>query len=192
MASKSKFAVKRLSIALGARLAPRTCPQWYLFLYTLVALCHTNTPTARDKSSLQSTYNHNCQHSSYASSPPPSPTAKKTGKANRGQAKSDSTPIETAARATAVDEAFDFSGLESKILKSIEHLTHELAQLRSGGRFNPEKIEELRVTFNDSEGKKISTKVGELAQVSARGRNVSVQVHEVDVSSSILPFQYQK
>jgi ribosome recycling factor len=108
--------------------------------------------------------------------------SKKTGKANRAQAKTDSSPpIETAARATAVDEAFDFSNLESKILKSIEGLTHDLSQLRSGGRFNPEKIEELRVTFNDSTGKKVSTKVGDLAQVSARGRNVSVQVHEVDV-----------
>jgi ribosome recycling factor len=114
---------------------------------------------------------------------------KKSGKANRAQAKTDSSPpIEIAARATAVDEAFDFSGLESKILKSIEFLTHELAQLRSGGRFNPEKIEELRVTFKDSEGKKISTKVGELAQVSAKGRNVSVQVHEEDVCSPFTQF----
>ncbi|KAE9972072.1 hypothetical protein EG328_005245 [Venturia inaequalis] len=109
------------------------------------------------------------------------PLSKKSGKANRSQAKTDSSPpAEGAARATAVDEAFDFSNLESKILKSIESLTHDLAQLRSGGRFNPEKIEQLRVTFNDGEGKKVSTKVGDLAQVSARGRNVSVVVHEVD------------
>lgn len=38
------------------------------------------------------------------------------------------------------------------------------------------------MTFNDTEGKKVSTKVGDLAQISARGRNVTVVVHEVDVS----------
>jgi ribosome recycling factor len=56
-----------------------------------------------------------------------------------------------------------------------------LAQLRAGGRFNPEKIEELRVQFNDSEGKKKTARLGELAQVAAKGRNISVVVHEPDV-----------
>lgn len=43
------------------------------------------------------------------------------------------------------------------------------------------------MTFNDGEGKKVSTKVGDLAQISARGRNVTVVVHEVDVSFPLLP-----
>jgi len=65
-------------------------------------------------------------------------------------------------------------------MKSLEALTHELSQLRAGGRFNPEKLEELRVQFADGQGKKKTAKLGELAQVSAKGRNVSVMVYEPD------------
>ena len=108
-----------------------------------------------------------------------SPTClKKSGKVNRAQAKTDSSPpVEGAARGTAVDDAYDLSELESSILKSMEKLTHELSQLRAGGRFNPEKIESLKVTLQDG-GEKRTERLGDLAQVIAKGRNVQVLVHD--------------
>jgi ribosome recycling factor len=78
-----------------------------------------------------------------------------------------------------VDEAYDLSELEASILKSMEKLTHELSQLRAGGRFNPEKIEALKVTLQDSDGgNKRTERVGDLAQVIAKGRNVQVLIHD--------------
>jgi ribosome recycling factor len=98
--------------------------------------------------------------------------------------------VEDSARGTAVDDAFDFSGLQAKIMKSIEQLSHQLSQLRAGGRFNPEKLEELKIQFKDSDGNKRTARLGELAQVSAKGRNVSIAVHEADVSCSFMQELY--
>jgi len=67
--------------------------------------------------------------------------------------------------------------LESSILKSLEKLTHELSQLRSGGRFNPDKIEALKVTLQDDNGKR-TERLKDLAQVVAKGRNVQVLCHD--------------
>lgn len=93
-----------------------------------------------------------------------------------------------AEQTTAVDDAYDFSGLQAKILKATEYLTHQLAQLRAGGRFNPEVLEELKVPLKAAkEGGKVgTTKVKDLAQVVAKGRTVSVICHEEDVRS-LLP-----
>lgn len=103
---------------------------------------------------------------------------KKSGKANRAQAKTDSSPpVEGAARGTAVDDAYDFSELESNILKAMTHLTHVLSQLRAGGRFNPEKIEALKVTLQEGDEKR-TERVKDLAQVIAKGRNVQILVHD--------------
>jgi ribosome recycling factor len=90
-------------------------------------------------------------------------------------------------KSTAVDDAFDFSGLQSKIQKATEHLTHQLAQLRAGGRFNPEKLEELNVQLKASkdESKATTSKLKDLAQVVAKGRTVSIICHEEDVRSSL-------
>jgi ribosome recycling factor len=61
----------------------------------------------------------------------------------------------------------------------MERLTHELSQLRAGGRFNPEKIEVLKVTLQHSDGgNKRTERVKDLAQVIAKGRNVQVLVHD--------------
>ena len=59
----------------------------------------------------------------------------------------------------------------------MEKLTHELSQLRSGGRFNPDKIEALKVTLENDGGKR-TERVKDLAQVIAKGRNVQVLCHE--------------
>lgn len=107
---------------------------------------------------------------------------KKSGKATRAQAKTDtSPPVEGSLKSIAVDDAFDLSELESNILKSMEKLIHELAQLRSGGRFNPDKLEFLKVVLESSDdgtSTKRTERLKDLAQVVAKGRNVSVLVHD--------------
>jgi len=75
---------------------------------------------------------------------------------------------------------FDFSPLETKILEAIERLTHDLSKLRAGGRFNPENLETLKVSLGKA-GSKENVKLGDLAQVIPRGRNISVVVGDVDV-----------
>jgi ribosome recycling factor len=61
----------------------------------------------------------------------------------------------------------------------MEKLSHELSQLRSGGRFNPGKIEALKVTL-ESDGNRRTERIKDLVQVVAKGRNVQVLVHDED------------
>ncbi|EKG13033.1 hypothetical protein MPH_09853 [Macrophomina phaseolina MS6] len=104
--------------------------------------------------------------------------AKKTGKANLSHARSDSSPPVTDAHSsTPTDEAYDLSQLESQILRAIERLTHELAELRGGGRLNPEHVEKLRVTLKPTgsarDGRE-THRLGDLAQVIPKGRVLSI------------------
>jgi ribosome recycling factor len=62
----------------------------------------------------------------------------------------------------------------------MERLTHDLSQLRAGGRFNPEKIESLKVTLQDGDNNRSTERIRDLAQVIAKGRNVQVLVHDED------------
>lgn len=104
---------------------------------------------------------------------------KKGGKRARDTAKSDSSPPGPAvAPNTATDDIYDFSVLESNILKAIERLTHKLSELRAGGRFNPNLLESLKVQLDKSGA---NAKLGDLAQVISRGRTISVIVGEEDV-----------
>ncbi|KAF2136218.1 uncharacterized protein K452DRAFT_302950 [Aplosporella prunicola CBS 121167] len=106
--------------------------------------------------------------------------AKKSGKANLSHARSDSSPpVAEAGSATPTDEAYDLSTLEAAILRAIEALTHELAELRAGGRFNPEHLEKLRVTLKGASGKD-TVRLGELAQVIPKGRVLGVVVGDED------------
>jgi ribosome recycling factor len=105
---------------------------------------------------------------------------KKTNKANRAQARDSSPPLESPSRSTDPEKAYDFSSLESKILKSIEHLTHELSQLRAGGRFNPELLESLKVRPTKSSNETV--RLGDIAQVVPKGRVISIIANEEDVS----------
>lgn len=77
---------------------------------------------------------------------------------------------------SATDEAFDFSGLETKILKATEHLSHELSQLRAGGRFNPELVENLQVQLDKDSSQKVKLK--DIAQVVPKGRFVHIILSE--------------
>jgi len=105
---------------------------------------------------------------------------KKAGKANKAHARESSPPAEGAVRPSDVDKAYDFSGLESKILKSIEHFTHELSLLRAGGRFNPELLESLKVRL--VKGSNETVRLGDIAQVVPKGRVISIIASEEDVS----------
>lgn len=108
-----------------------------------------------------------------------SPLQKKAGKANKAHARTDSTPpVNNAGAATPTDEAYDVSGLESQILKAIEKLTHDLSQLRGGGKLNPEVVESLSVQLGtkggpDGHGKE-TVRLGDIAQVVPRGRVLNV------------------
>ncbi|KAF2248009.1 ribosome recycling factor [Trematosphaeria pertusa] len=111
---------------------------------------------------------------------------KKAGKANKSHARTDSSPPVAPGRAgqlTPADEAYDLSGLEAQILKAMEKLTHDLSQLRSGGRLNPEIVEGLKVQLGmagkDGHGKE-TVRLGDIAQVVPRGRVLNVIVGEAE------------
>jgi ribosome recycling factor len=100
---------------------------------------------------------------------------KKAGKANKSHARTDSNPpVDRAGPPTPTDEAYDVSGLEAQILKAIEKLTHELSQLRSGGKLNPEIVESLKVQLGTAGQGKESVRLGDIAQVVPRGRVLNV------------------
>ena len=103
------------------------------------------------------------------------PLWKKAGKANKSHAKTDSSPpVNQAGAPTATDEIYDMAELESSILKAIEKLTHDLAQLRSGGRLNPDIVESLKVQLGTAGQGKETVRLGDIAQVVPRGRVLNV------------------
>jgi ribosome recycling factor len=79
-----------------------------------------------------------------------------------------------------VDDPFDHTTLEAGIQNAIEKLNGELSKLRTGGRFNPELIEAVRVRLGeDGSG---SERLGDLAQVLPKGgRQIQILVGEKDV-----------
>lgn len=80
-----------------------------------------------------------------------------------------------------IEDPFDFSILQSGIEKSLERLKNDLSKLRTGGRFNPEALENLRVHLTKES--KATERLGDLAQVLPKGgRSLMVLVGEKDVS----------
>jgi ribosome recycling factor len=79
--------------------------------------------------------------------------------------------------ATPTDDAFDLTTLENNILKALEHLTHKLGELRSGGRFKTDTLEKLKVKLKSGE----TLLVGDLAQVVVKGRFVNVILSDEEV-----------
>lgn len=102
------------------------------------------------------------------------PVLLKKGKGKADREKEDEAPLET-------DDPFDFSTLNVGIEKVLEKLKNDLSKLRTGGRFNPEVLENLRVHLvKDS---KASERLGDLAQVLPKGgRSLMILVGEKDVS----------
>ena len=79
-----------------------------------------------------------------------------------------------------VEDPHDFTTLEEGITKALDKLKNDLSKLRTGGRFNPEVLENLRVhLIKDS---KASERLGDLAQVLPKGgRNLMILVGEKEV-----------
>ncbi|KAJ4336037.1 ribosome-recycling factor [Ascochyta clinopodiicola] len=103
------------------------------------------------------------------------PLWKKAGKANKSHAKTDSSPpVGQAGEPTPTDEIYDMAELEASILKAIEKLTHDLSQLRSGGRLNPDIVESLKVQLGTAGQGKETVRLGDIAQVVPRGRVLNV------------------
>ncbi|OKL56870.1 hypothetical protein UA08_07837 [Talaromyces atroroseus] len=95
------------------------------------------------------------------------------------EASSSSSSQEDDATTTAPDP-FDFSQLHNGVSDAIARLKEDLQKLRSGGRFNPEAIEQLRV--NLVKGSNATVRLGEVAQVVPKGgRSVVIIVGEEDL-----------
>jgi ribosome recycling factor len=99
---------------------------------------------------------------------------KKGGKAAKQEARSSGTEEQA-------EDPHDFSPLEAGIQKALERLQEELSKLRTGGRFNPELLESIRVQLKKDN--KLTIRLGDLAQVVPKGgKSVVVLVGEADVS----------
>jgi hypothetical protein len=82
---------------------------------------------------------------------------------------------------TPPGDPFDLSQLHIGIADALTRFKDDLSKLRSGGRLNPEVIENLRLHL--VKGSKETAKLGELAQVVPKGgRTIAIIVGEEDVS----------
>lgn len=157
------------------------CKHHHVFIETYIATLLTPPSTQIQTTAPQ------CLFQAARSFSASSQLHKKAGKANKAHAKSDSSPpVNKASQLTPTDEAYDVSGLETQILKSIEKLTHELSQLRGGGKFNPNLVENLKVLLGTAGQGKETVRLADIAQVVPRGRILNVVCGEEDVS--LAPF----
>ncbi|KAG9229544.1 putative Hsp70 chaperone [Amylocarpus encephaloides] len=93
--------------------------------------------------------------------------------------KADREAAEDAGPQAVAEDPFDTSILESSISKTQEKLKTDLSKLRTGGRFNPELLENLRVSL--SKNSKKTERLGDLAQVLPKGgRTLNILVGEKD------------
>ncbi|KAK8195687.1 ribosome recycling factor domain-containing protein [Phyllosticta capitalensis] len=97
----------------------------------------------------------------------------------------DSGPDQGNLRIACTEEAFDLSILEADCLKALEHLTHELGELRGGGRLAPHHLEKLGVQIkNEKTNKKEWYKLHELAQIIPKGKFMQVVAGDEEASLS--------
>ena len=102
---------------------------------------------------------------------------KKGGKAVKQEARSSGAEAE-------VEDPHDFSTLEAGIKKAVDKLQEDLSKLRTGGRFNPELLESVRVQLKKDN--KSTIRLGDLAQVVPKGgRIVVVLVGEANVGGEL-------
>lgn len=86
--------------------------------------------------------------------------------------------------AATSEDPSDLTAVQDGIARAVSRLKDDLSKLRSGGRFNTEAIETLRVQV--SKESKETARLGELAQVVPRGgRMITVLVSEQDVSHGV-------
>ncbi|KAI4184588.1 MAG: hypothetical protein L6R41_004642 [Letrouitia leprolyta] len=81
----------------------------------------------------------------------------------------------------------DFSAFEREIEKIVEGLRDEVRRIRPGG-LSVEDVENVKVTLKkaNDKGQKMVVKVGEMAQVVARGRTMVVLVGEKEHTKPLL------
>lgn len=114
----------------------------------------------------------------FTSSAPLSKKKDKSGKRSNDIDKTDTSPS---------SDPFDLTQLHNGITDALARFKDDLSKLRSGGRLNPEVIENVRVHL--VKGSKETVKLGELAQVVPKGgRSVAIIVGEEDVSLNHLQF----
>ncbi|KAL1854753.1 ribosome-recycling factor [Paecilomyces lecythidis] len=107
-----------------------------------------------------------------------SPILKK--KKDKGKKGGEAATTEASSKADTTNvDPFDLSQLHDGIQDAVTRLKNDVSKLRSGGRFNPEALENLRVHL--VKGDKETIKLGQLAQVVPKGgRIVTVLVGEED------------
>jgi ribosome recycling factor len=106
---------------------------------------------------------------------------KKGGKAARDEKNSSA-----GENSSTVEDPYDFSTLEVGIQKALTKLQDDLSKLRTGGRFNTELLESVRVQLKKEN--KQSLRLGDLAQVVPKGgKSIVVLVGEADVSRVMQP-----
>lgn len=97
-----------------------------------------------------------------------------------GKSRNQKQDAEDRSEQTVADDPYDFSSLEAGIKKALEKLKNDLSKLRTGGRFNPEVLENVKVHL--TKDSKSTIKLGELAQVLPKGgRMVTVLVGDKEV-----------
>ncbi|KNG44804.1 hypothetical protein DDE82_001493 [Stemphylium lycopersici] len=157
----SRLAVPRVALQLGSHGALGTCQRAIGVPRRSLPLLRAATPQCAS-----------CAVRSFSVS---GQLSKKAGKANKAHARTDSAPpVSKAGGFTPTDEALDVSGLEASVLQAIEKLTHDLSQLRSGGKLNPDIVESLKVQLGTAGHGKESVRLGDIAQVVPRGRVLNV------------------
>ncbi len=87
--------------------------------------------------------------------------------------------------------AFDFTDYSASIARAHSTLKSDLATIKAGG-LSPETVENVRVQLVKGEKKdaNATVKVGDVASVLVRGRNVCVLVGEKDVCTTSSPFPH--
>lgn len=100
--------------------------------------------------------------------------SKKGNKAAKAAATESASPPPS--KSAPADDPLDFTILEAEIASSLEVLKTDLSKLRTGGRFNPELLENLRVQPDKNSNETV--KLNDLAQVIPKGRTVQILVSE--------------
>lgn len=130
--------------------------------------CHVN-PCLNHVRSSRVAESHRCFHTAHT-------CLKKGGSKASKKGSSDSAPP-----ALAEDgDPNNFSELQEAITKVHASLKEGLSKLRAGGKFNPESVENLRVSLE--KGSKNTVKLSDLAQCVPRGRTLNIIAGEQVVS----------
>ena len=108
-----------------------------------------------------------------------------------GKQESKRTVSLNAAKTQSVDP-FDLSDYKAAVSRAQEHLKSELVKVKAGGR-NPSVVEDARVRLiskgkedgkGNERGKRDSVRLGDIASVVKRGRNLAILVGEKEVRLS--------